>query len=135
MSNSTPKPKPPIQNPTPASLPPTPNPAPFSLPHTTEPAGSGKLLHNKETGNYFCANCKNPLFNSKEKFDSGSGWPSFFNPFKDAVEFKPDKLLGIQRTEVICNKCKIHLGHFFKDGPKNSRYCINSKDLNFEKKK
>ena len=97
----------------------------------TEPAGTGKLLHNKEKGTYHCAQCNTLLFTSETKFDSGSGWPSYFEAKN--IELKEDNSLGMKRTEVTCKKCKGHLGHFFKDGPKNKRYCINSGALEFKK--
>jgi peptide-methionine (R)-S-oxide reductase len=103
----------------------------------TEPAFSGKLLKNKKTGMYVCAGCGNPLFSSETKFDSGTGWPSFWSPVsKDSVEEKVDNRFGIHRTEVRCKKCGGHLGHVFDDGPAPTglRYCINSVALNFKEK-
>ena len=99
----------------------------------TEAPFTGKLLHNKETGNYHCAGCGQELFSSDTKFDSGSGWPSFYDAKN--VELQQDNSLGMNRTEVICRKCGGHLGHVFDDGPKGKkRYCINSTALEFEKK-
>ena len=103
----------------------------------TEPPFSGTLLHNTEKGVYACAGCGNPLFSSETKFDSGSGWPSFWDVVsKDSVVLLPDKSHSIQRIEVQCSRCDGHLGHVFDDGPKptNKRYCINSLSLNFSKK-
>ena len=103
----------------------------------TEPAFSGKLLHNKEDGLYSCVGCGNTLFSSKEKYDSGSGWPSFFDTYNSkSVKTKIDYSYGMKRTEVICYNCNGHLGHLFDDGPKytGKRYCVNSKILNFTKK-
>ena len=103
----------------------------------TEPAFSGKLLHNKEKGNYSCGACGSVLFSSDEKFDSGSGWPSFSSAVDGAVDFVEDNDHGMVRTEVVCKKCKSHLGHVFDDGPKDKggqRFCINSLALDFDKK-
>ncbi|MFT6867117.1 MAG: peptide-methionine (R)-S-oxide reductase [Cyclobacteriaceae bacterium] len=103
----------------------------------TERAWTGALLNNKESGIYECAGCGNALFASDTKFDSGSGWPSFFAPVTaDSVNLKMDKTLGMIRTEVTCSSCGGHLGHVFHDGPKptGERYCMNSISLNFEKK-
>ncbi len=103
----------------------------------TERAFTGELLHNKDTGVYCCAACGNPLFKSETKYDSGSGWPSFWEPInKDAVRLTTDRSYGMIRTEVTCGKCDSHLGHVFDDGPKptGERYCMNSIAMAFEKK-
>lgn len=102
----------------------------------TEKPFTGKLLHNKKSGTYICGACGNPLFSSNTKFDSGSGWPSFYDVInKDAVELKNDDSLGMDRIEVVCIRCGSHLGHVFNDGPKatGQRYCINSLSLDFKK--
>ena len=102
----------------------------------TEPPFTGKFLDNKEDGTYICAACKNPLFSSKTKFDSGSGWPSFYEAISNQnVELKTDDSFGMKRIEVVCSKCGGHLGHVFDDGPKptGKRFCINSASLNFKK--
>jgi peptide-methionine (R)-S-oxide reductase len=103
----------------------------------TERAFTGAYVDNHAKGMYKCAACGEPLFDSDTKFDSGSGWPSFFKPLsQDAVETEEDRSHGMRRTEVICKKCGAHLGHLFDDGPKptGQRYCVNSISLAFEKK-
>jgi len=100
----------------------------------TEPAFTGKYWNHDEKGIYKCAGCGTPLFSSDKKFNSGSGWPSFDEPYdKENVEEKLDTSHGMIRTEILCNKCGGHLGHVFNDGPnpKGCRYCINSISLDF----
>ena len=104
----------------------------------TELPFTGKLLKNKKKGTYVCAGCGNELFNSDTKFDSGTGWPSFYDARKNSIKFRTDKGLFMKRVEVICAKCGGHLGHIFNDGPKDKtgkRYCINSVALGFKEKK
>lgn len=100
----------------------------------TERPFTGKLLNNTKKGIYSCAGCGSRLFSSDKKFDSGTGWPSFWAPISaDRVKSKPDHSLGIRRNEVLCSKCGGHLGHVFNDGPKptGQRFCINSIVLHF----
>ncbi|MHA1105048.1 MAG: peptide-methionine (R)-S-oxide reductase MsrB [Promethearchaeota archaeon] len=102
----------------------------------TERPFTGEYWDNQEKGEYFCAGCGAPLFDSEMKFDSGCGWASFYNPKdEENIETKTDRSLGMFRTEVLCKKCGGHLGHVFKDGPKPTglRYCINSISLDFKK--
>ncbi len=102
----------------------------------TEPAFSGIYYNNKEPGIYRCVGCDAVLFRSQEKYDSGSGWPSFWSPAEDAkILEETDTSLGMVRTEAMCGRCGAHLGHVFPDGPRDKtglRYCINSTALEFE---
>ena len=99
----------------------------------TEPPFSGKLLHEKRKGDYICAVCKEVLFDSLSKYESGSGWPSFFEAAEGKISTRIDNSLGMTRTEILCKKCSSHLGHVFPDGPKptGNRYCVNSLSLDF----
>lgn len=102
----------------------------------TERAFSGEYYHNKDNGKYLCAGCGQELFSSEHKYDSGSGWPSYWKPASnESVELNEDKSHGMIRTEVVCSNCGGHLGHVFEDGPDPTglRYCINSVSLNFKK--
>ncbi len=104
----------------------------------TERPFTGKYYLHNDTGVYYCAACGNPLFSSNGKFESSCGWPSFFEPItKGSIIYAPDNSYGMKRTEVMCGRCKAHLGHVFEDGPPPTglRYCINSVILDFEKAK
>ena len=100
----------------------------------TERPGSSPLNHEKRAGKFACAGCHLPTFSSETKFDSGTGWPSFWQPIAGAIDERADNSLLFKRTEVVCHQCGGHLGHVFKDGPKPTglRYCINGVALEFQ---
>ena len=103
----------------------------------TEPAFTGKHLDNHGKGMYICAGCGAELFSADTKFESGSGWPSFWAPAdKESIEEHPDNSIFMKRTEILCKNCGGHLGHVFEDGPNPTglRYCVNSLSLDFKKK-
>lgn len=105
--------------------------------HGTERAGTSPLNHEKRAGVFRCAGCGQPLYSSATKYESGSGWPSFWEPMEGAVETATDRSLFMTRTEVHCSKCGGHLGHVFEDGPQPTglRYCMNGAALDFEPEK
>jgi peptide-methionine (R)-S-oxide reductase len=102
--------------------------------HGTEAPGSCALNYEKRAGTFFCVGCQQPLFASKRKFESGTGWPSFNDPEPGAVESSTDNSYGMMRTEVHCSRCGSHLGHVFEDGPPPThlRYCINGVAMDFK---
>lgn len=107
----------------------------------TERPNTGKFLHNKETGVYTCANCDQPIYESKTKFDSGCGWPAFYDAIPGSLTFTKDESYGMVRIEICCSKCGGHMGHVFEgEGwqkllnlPTDQRHCVNSCSLNFKK--
>jgi peptide-methionine (R)-S-oxide reductase len=104
------------------------------LDHGTEPPFCGGLLENKQAGTYVCRLCELPLFRSATKFESGTGWPSFFEPYdRDHLTALRDRSYGMERVEIRCRRCDGHLGHVFPDGPPptGQRYCLNSASLRF----
>lgn len=101
----------------------------------TEPCGSGEYLEKDDDGVYRCRACGQEIFSSDMKYDAEHGWPSFYDAKEGSVEFREDRSHGMERTEVVCSRCKSHLGHVFDDGPRGKkRYCINSVALDFESK-
>jgi peptide-methionine (R)-S-oxide reductase len=102
--------------------------------HGTEPPGASPLNHEKRDGTFVCAGCGQPLFSSETKFESGTGWPSFWAPIDKAIGTTSDESFGVTRTAVHCRRCGGHLGHVFDDGPKPTglRYCINGIILKFK---
>lgn len=102
--------------------------------HGTEPPYTGRLLRNKRDGVYRCLVCDTPLFNSQSKYDSGCGWPSFYEPVNEnSIRYLTDLSHGMERIEIRCGHCDAHLGHVFPDGPQptGERYCVNSASLSF----
>ena len=99
----------------------------------TEPPFSGELLYEKREGIYSCVVCDFALFESEKKYESGTGWPSFYDALEDTISTKEDNSYGMKRIEINCKKCDSHLGHIFPDGPKptGQRYCVNSLSLTF----
>ena len=99
----------------------------------TEPPFSGKLLYEKRDGIYSCVVCDFALFESEKKYESGTGWPSFYDALEDTISTKEDNSYGMKRIEINCKRCDSHLGHIFPDGPKptGQRYCVNSLSLTF----
>jgi peptide-methionine (R)-S-oxide reductase len=105
--------------------------------HGTERAGTSPLNQEHRSGTFRCAGCGQPLFDSQTKYDSGSGWPSFYEPMPGAVDTSADDSHFMRRTEVHCSRCGGHLGHVFADGPQptGERFCMNGVALNFEPQK
>ena len=103
----------------------------------TEPPFSGELLYEKRDGIYSCVVCDFALFESEKKYESGTGWPSFYDALEDTISTKEDNSYGMKRIEINCKKCDSHLGHIFPDGPKptGQRYCVNSLSLTFSENK
>ncbi len=103
----------------------------------TEPQFQGRYIEMKERGIFACVACGNELFRSETKYDSGTGWPSFYDAIPGSIEIKTDETHGMTKIEVMCKRCGGHLGHVFDDGPKETgkRYCINSISLDFRKNK